>query len=631
MKFYTRRSGPLSTDARGVCTWLVFLFLGGVPAYGQLVLHEGVFGTAGGFSEGGGISLLGAVGAPTAATPMTGGQFSVTGGFVAAAGTGVVPTVVHQAPDVVDAGVDIPLVATAGGPVDGALLHYRPGGAPGYQTVAMQEADGAYTVTISGADVGSRGISYFITVEDELGRTFRTPPLGTFDIRVRLADEGLARAEPQPSGSDQRAYRLVSFPIQPDDPRPRAVLEDDFGPYDADEWRFFGLRFDQEYLELPAIESLQAGEGYFLITRQPNQVMDTGPGVTTPTGAPFLVMLHPRWNLIGTPFNFDVPLAQVSLSSGRPLALRSLRDGWNDPVRAPVAQMRPFEGYAIFNDLQRVDTLLIYPHPRGAAKSSSGVVAGKSGADANEWTLHLRAETERALDADNAVGVRASAQKGLDPLDFIEPPAIGDFVAAYFRGADGGDSSERLSVDFRDVSDTDHRWLLNVEVHRSEAVTLTFEGVETLPGHLEAWLVDELLEVAIDLRRSSRYQLAPAPGTPRGLTLLVGEPSFVQEHRPIATELPSTSAVTDVFPNPFSTAASIRYALSDSAPVWIRVYNSVGAEVARLREGESQHPGRHVVLWDGSARDGRPAPSGVYFVRMMAGNLQSTQKVVLIR
>jgi len=52
--------------------------------------------------------------------------------------------------------------------------------------------------------------------------------------------------------------------------------------------------------------------------------------------------------------------------------------------------------------------------------------------------------------------------------------------------------------------------------------------------------------------------------------------------------------------------------------------------VTTLFEGELRG-GRERVVWDGTAGSGEPVASGVYFVRLEAGEEVLTSKVVLIR
>jgi flagellar hook assembly protein FlgD len=46
---------------------------------------------------------------------------------------------------------------------------------------------------------------------------------------------------------------------------------------------------------------------------------------------------------------------------------------------------------------------------------------------------------------------------------------------------------------------------------------------------------------------------------------------------------------------------------------------------------DSVAAGTHEVSWDGTDKDGREAPSGVYFARAEAAGMTVTEKVSLVR
>jgi hypothetical protein len=79
------------------------------------------------------------------------------------------------------------------------------------------------------------------------------------------------------------------------------------------------------------------------------------------------------------------------------------------------------------------------------------------------------------------------------------------------------------------------------------------------------------------------------------------------------------------YPNPFNPATKIEYYLTRSADVTISVYNLLGQPVATLFDG-SQEAGDHSVTWDASG-----FRSGVYFVRLEAGDYAENIKMVLLR
>ncbi len=46
---------------------------------------------------------------------------------------------------------------------------------------------------------------------------------------------------------------------------------------------------------------------------------------------------------------------------------------------------------------------------------------------------------------------------------------------------------------------------------------------------------------------------------------------------------------------------------------------------------EPMHRGEHSVLWQGDDDTGKPVSSGVYLYRMAAGDMDRTQKMVLMK
>lgn len=64
------------------------------------------------------------------------------------------------------------------------------------------------------------------------------------------------------------------------------------------------------YREYPTIEDMAAGKAKFLITRD-IKTLTSGSGVTVKTGEPFQIPLQKGWNMIASPFNFDIPIQNV--------------------------------------------------------------------------------------------------------------------------------------------------------------------------------------------------------------------------------------------------------------------------------------------------------------------------------
>ena len=88
---------------------------------------------------------------------------------------------------------------------------------------------------------------------------------------------------------------------------------------------------------------------------------------------------------------------------------------------------------------------------------------------------------------------------------------------------------------------------------------------------------------------------------------------------------PEQFALHGSFPNPFQGQTTIRYELPEEREVTIAVHDARGRKVRTLLRGEAQS-GRQETTF---AAEG--LASGVYFVRMRAGDFSATRKVVLVR
>ncbi len=63
----------------------------------------------------------------------------------------------------------------------------------------------------------------------------------------------------------------------------------------------------------------------------------------------------------------------------------------------------------------------------------------------------------------------------------------------------------------------------------------------------------------------------------------------------------------------------------------LTVYNVAGQVVAELVGGEILEAGRHAREWYGIDEHGRPAASGLYLYRLIAGGQVRVGKIALIR
>ncbi|HEX5131492.1 MAG TPA: S8 family peptidase, partial [Candidatus Krumholzibacteria bacterium] len=95
----------------------------------------------------------------------------------------------------------------------------------------------------------------------------------------------------------------------------------------------------------------------------------------------------------------------------------------------------------------------------------------------------------------------------------------------------------------------------------------------------------------------------------------IGKPAPFQPHLVLA----------GARPNPFNPSTMIDFELSADTRVTLAVYDVAGRLVDTLLDNETRGAGRHSVRYQ-SAR-----ASGVYFVRLSAGNESATRRIVLLK
>ena len=90
-------------------------------------------------------------------------------------------------------------------------------------------------------------------------------------------------------------------------------------------------------------------------------------------------------------------------------------------------------------------------------------------------------------------------------------------------------------------------------------------------------------------------------------------------------EQPVDYSLSQNFPNPFNPSTEISYSIPKSNNVELKVYNSIGKEVATLVNG-MQEAGNHKVQFNSSNLS-----SGIYFYRLTSGNFTQIKKMILLK
>ena len=110
------------------------------------------------------------------------------------------------------------------------------------------------------------------------------------------------------------------------------------------------------------------------------------------------------------------------------------------------------------------------------------------------------------------------------------------------------------------------------------------------------------------------------------LTNLTAEAGIVCFRRPA----PGGLELSRSHPNPFNTVTHMQLAIPEDQEISVRIYNVAGQLVTEIRDGRME-AGYHTLRWGGRGSDGQPVATGVYYCRMIAGEVRQTRKMLVLR
>ncbi|MCD4848100.1 MAG: PQQ-binding-like beta-propeller repeat protein [Candidatus Aegiribacteria sp.] len=93
---------------------------------------------------------------------------------------------------------------------------------------------------------------------------------------------------------------------------------------------------------------------------------------------------------------------------------------------------------------------------------------------------------------------------------------------------------------------------------------------------------------------------------------------------------PSSRLALCASPNPFYSAASISFELSEPGWTSVTVYDLSG-RIVRTLENSELGTGQHSIVWDGRRKNGEPVSAGLYLCRIESGGISETTGLCLLR
>ena len=532
--------------------------------------------------------------------------------------------------------------------IDRVLLQYRKGGMSDFSPPEIMNfiAPDSFWKTIPGEFSTTRGLEYKITAFDKPGNSSNSPAELYHSTRVFVTGEGetktdsLGQPVAQPSGTEEDAYRLISVPLELDNPHPDDVLIDDLGTYDEYQWRFADCKYPEKaypdcyvFLDNDSISHFTPGKAFFLIVKDANKVIDSGSGISLTTDKVYLIDLKQGWNLIGNPFNFPILYNQLFLLSAQEkLRLWTYAGSWDTLVTDVSTKIFPWEGYAIYNYVP-FEKLIVYPNEDLIIGEEATRSLHKK-SDQIDWKIQIIANCQKALDEINYVGVSSFANMNYDDNDLPEPPGIGYFVMVYMPHGDWGDRSTVYTTDIQSVSEEGNFWDFEVVTNISKSkVDLKFDGLDNVPQNFQVQLIDRSLNIAQYLNKSKSYSFLSGSQaiSKKRFRLIVGTENFITDNNLGVSVIPDEYYLSQNFPNPFNPSTSIYYNLPVMDKVTVKIINVLGQVVKTLVDDETRMAGTHVLIWDGTDNQNCSVASGLYMCSMKSGNFKSVRKLLLLK
>jgi hypothetical protein len=224
--------------------------------------------------------------------------------------------------------------------------------------------------------------------------------------------------------------------------------------------------------------------------------------------------------------------------------------------------------------------------------------------------------------------MRAGARVGRDRHDIAKPPSVRSAPqVSVLQKAGTRSVSHTRSV--KPSEGSGQTWTL--QLHRPKrgdppsSVRLDWSAEGTLPAGQNQYVIDPETETRV----APGKQFSLKKGETRRLNVIIGTERHARKASDVALEKYET-ALWDNSPNPFDENTTLEYTLSEEQSVTMQVYDVLGQRVKTLVD-DTKQASLHRMTWDGTNRYGNRVSSGLYFVRMEAGDFTASKKTVLVR
>jgi VCBS repeat-containing protein len=361
----------------------------------------------------------------------------------------------------------------------------------------------------------------------------------------------------------------------------------------------------------------QTGNGFWVLANGAFTVEEAFSNVAISQESDFGISIQDGWNVVSNPFERDVPWSAVQQASGTNQPLWAWNGTWAQASTFASAK----DGVAYYFRDDAIDELRVPFDPALTSQSIAEKEEHRVPVDVRTLTLSLKRGGE--VQSTVSLGMRPDAKPSLDRYDVFAPPGyFQDDLLRLMREADG--QTNLLAAEYQPGSEEGQSFHLTIQADPRTAPALSVEGGSAFDGEIR--LVHQGSGKTYDLKEQSK--VAPTlQKREEQFTVLIGSQRFVEEKSQEAVS--GKSRLVSTYPNPFRGRVTIEYVLAEATTVTLTVYDVLGRRVAVVARGE-ESSGHHTIRWR-PRQQVRELGSGVYFLRLEAGNVIDTQKLTIIK
>lgn len=398
-----------------------------------------------------------------------------------------------------------------------------------------------------------------------------------------------------PFGGKTSDYRMISIPYSVT-LNNSALVFASLGAYDKEKWRLLTWN-GSNYVDNPS--TILPGQAYwFNALTKPTIILGEGSVVAANKSAPFPIALRQGWNMIATPYPFEVSWDDVLEFNDNPAV--SDYYVYTSEGYSTSSVLEPWKGGFVF-----ADNALTLNIPVGSQSVSNGrtrrtTAFGRTpGVDEN-WIVPISVRQGNYKSSLHAFGMHEEASLSKDRFDAVALPSLFDAPELVTN------HEEFFAPHFvRDVvpPHSKYVWSFTLKANATAPVELYWDNEALAQSQAQLRLYDPAAGKFVDMRLTDRYTVPSARD--RKIAFVYNASGDDETPEELMT----------AYPNPFSTITHLPAIANTSgqpSPVKLQIRNAAGLEV--FSEHYELTPwGVVQPAWDGRDNRGNDISAGVYF------------------